>query len=86
VATGDGPAGPWVAVEDDGIGIDPEDRQRIFVPFYSRRDSGTGLGLAVTHRVVEAHGGTIEVESQPGAGARFTVRLPPLSRRPSDPG
>jgi two-component system sensor histidine kinase PilS (NtrC family) len=79
VAAGQGPAGPWLSVEDDGIGIDPADRQRIFVPFYSTREQGTGLGLATVHRVVEAHGGSIEVESEPGRGARFTVRLPPPS-------
>ena len=76
VATGRGPAGPWLSVEDDGVGIDPDDRQRIFVPFYSKREQGTGLGLATVHRVVEAHGGSVEVESEPGRGARFTVRLP----------
>lgn len=79
VATGRAPAGPWLSVEDDGVGIDPADRQRIFVPFYSTREQGTGLGLATIHRVVEAHGGSIEVESEPGRGARFTVRLPPPS-------
>jgi two-component system sensor histidine kinase PilS (NtrC family) len=86
VATGRAPAGPWLSVEDDGVGIDPGDRQRIFVPFYSTREQGTGLGLATIHRVVEAHGGSIDVESEPRRGARFVVRLPPPSRRGDEAG
>ena len=69
-----------ITVTDPGIGIEPGDLQRIFEPF--RRSSsveripGVGLGLAVTRRLVVAHGGTIEVQSQPGIGTRFTVSLP----------
>jgi len=48
----------------------------IFEPFFSRKPGGTGLGLATTARIVEDHKGTIEVESQPGQGATFTIRLP----------
>jgi two-component system sensor histidine kinase PilS (NtrC family) len=79
VSTGTEASGPWIAVEDDGVGIDPSDRQRIFLPFYSTRDRGTGLGLATIHRIVEEHGGAIELESEPGRGSRFLVRLPPPS-------
>jgi two-component system sensor histidine kinase PilS (NtrC family) len=86
VATGDGPSGPWLAVRDDGVGIDPADRQRIFLPFFSTRKDGTGLGLATTHRVIEAHGGTIDVESEPAQGACFTVRFPPPSPAGEVPG
>ncbi|MEK7861249.1 MAG: ATP-binding protein, partial [Chloroflexota bacterium] len=71
-----------VAVRDNGIGIDPADRERIFEEFQqARRDpersrEGTGLGLTLSKRFVELHGGRIWVESAPGAGSTFTFRLP----------
>ncbi len=70
--------GPWAAVDviDTGRGIDPEVQPRIFEAFYSTRPKGTGLGLSTTRRIVEAHGGSIEVSSEPGRGSQFTVRLP----------
>lgn len=67
-------------VEDHGIGIAPRDIDRIFAQFEravsSRHFAGLGLGLYVTRQLVQAHGGTITVASQPGSGATFTVRLP----------
>ncbi|HEU4402228.1 MAG TPA: ATP-binding protein, partial [Candidatus Polarisedimenticolia bacterium] len=65
-----------ITVEDDGPGIRPEDRGKIFEVFYSTRGGGTGLGLPIAARIMEAHGGAIVVESEPGRGARFTLRLP----------
>jgi signal transduction histidine kinase len=67
-----------VAIKDSGIGIDPKDIDRIFEPFFTTKGSrgGTGLGLSVTYGIVTDHGGTIEVESQPGEGSIFTVWLP----------
>jgi two-component system NtrC family sensor kinase len=67
-----------VSIKDSGIGIDPKDIDRIFEPFFTTRGSrgGTGLGLSVTYGIVTDHGGTIEVESQPGEGSIFTVWLP----------
>lgn len=64
----------WVA--DTGHGIGSADLPHIFEPFYSTKPDGTGLGLAVVHRVVQDHGGEVEVKSVPGAGSTFTLRLP----------
>ena len=64
---------------DTGSGIAPEDIEKIFDPFYTTKDigQGTGLGLTVTHRIVEEHGGAIEVANDADGGAVFTVFLPP---------
>ena len=67
-----------ICVRDDGPGITPEERQHIFDPFYSARQAGRGLGLGLSKcwRIVTNHGGSIEVASQPGRGAAFTIALP----------
>jgi two-component system sensor histidine kinase PilS (NtrC family) len=65
-------------VRDTGVGIANEDLEHIFEPFFSRKPGGTGLGLATTARIVEAHRGSIEVASQPGKGTTFTIKLPRL--------
>ncbi len=63
-------------VEDNGVGIPPEEQARIFGLFYSTRKGGTGLGLAVVERIARAHGGTIELKSEPGAGTSIGISLP----------
>ena len=65
-------------VHDDGVGITPEDRARIFAPFYTTKGpgSGMGLGLTITWRVVHALGGSVQVESEPGQGTTMILRLP----------
>jgi two-component system sensor kinase FixL len=63
-------------IEDSGPGIEPEMQARLFQPFATSKVTGMGMGLAVCQRIVEAHGGTIEVESGEGRGAAFTIRLP----------
>ncbi len=65
-----------VEVRDDGPGIPAEARERIFEVFYSKRGGGTGLGLPIARRIVEGHGGRIEVESEEGRGTTFRIHLP----------
>jgi len=65
-----------VRFEDNGPGIPAEELTRLFQPFHTTKEGGTGLGLALVHRIIEAHGGEIRVESSPGAGAAFTFVLP----------
>ncbi|HLO24528.1 MAG TPA: ATP-binding protein [Geobacteraceae bacterium] len=65
-----------ISVEDTGCGIAPENLEQIFNPFFTTRSGGTGLGLSVSYGIARDHGGTIEVESQPGTGAAFRVILP----------
>ncbi len=65
-----------VTGSDNGEGVVPDDLERIFDPFFSTRESGTGLGLALVHRVVESHGGSITVRSRRGEGSTFTLTLP----------
>ncbi len=66
----------WIRVRDNGPGIEDAQRESIFNPFYTTKGDGTGLGLALTKKVVEAHGGTIEVQSDAGWGSEFIVSLP----------
>jgi signal transduction histidine kinase len=61
---------------DTGKGIGPETQEKIFEPFFSTRSGGSGLGLPTTKRIIEAHRGTIAVESAVGKGTKFTLRLP----------
>jgi nitrogen-specific signal transduction histidine kinase len=63
-------------IADNGPGLPPDVRERLFQPFVSRRAGGVGLGLAVVHRTVQAHDGLILMDSTPGAGTVFTVLLP----------
>ena len=68
-------------VSDTGHGIDEEEMSRLFKPFYSGRgDTGLGLGLWISHNIIEGHGGSIEVESQVGQGTTFTISLPTYKR------
>ncbi len=75
-----------VVVADTGEGIEAESIDRIFEPFYSTKvgRGGTGLGLSISHDIVRRHGGTVDVDSEPGRGTRFTVRLP-LDREAVEP-
>ncbi len=65
-----------IAVKDSGPGIETAVRTRLFEPFFTTKQNGTGLGLSICRSLVHANGGTIEVESEPGSGAQFTIVLP----------
>ena len=86
---GDGYA--TLAVADDGPGLEPDVAAKVFEPFYradesrARETGGAGLGLAIVAAIVEAHGGTVRLDTAPGAGATFTVTLPLLGA-PETPG
>ncbi len=65
-----------ISIEDNGIGIPSENLERIFAPFFTTKPEGNGFGLAEVHKIIQAHGGTIEVASVEGKGSIFTIRLP----------
>jgi signal transduction histidine kinase len=65
-----------VVIRDTGTGIPPAIVKKIFLPFYTTKDKGVGMGLALAHKVITSHGGRIEVESKEGKGTTFTVMLP----------
>jgi two-component system nitrogen regulation sensor histidine kinase NtrY len=65
-----------IEVEDDGPGIAPENKERLFVPYFSTKKKGTGLGLAIVNRIVSDHNGFIRVEDNQPRGTRFVIDLP----------
>jgi two-component system, NtrC family, sensor kinase len=81
--------GDWVevTVQDSGCGIAPDIANRIFDPFFTTKQvgKGTGLGLSISYGIIKEHGGTITVESSPGKGTCFTVRLPLAERTGQQP-
>jgi signal transduction histidine kinase len=85
VAVGENLAGTeaWLRVQDNGPGIPMEHRSRLFDPFFTAKEGGTGLGLALAKKIVDAHGGKIEVGGEPGRGAEFVVTL---AKRPATGG
>ena len=73
----------WVRITDNGRGIDPDDIDQIFDLFYTSREEGTGLGLAMCRKIVDNHGGSIEVESEVGEGTEFVLVFPKTKRSDS---
>ena len=65
-----------MTVADEGGGIAPEDMEKIFQPYFTTKEAGIGLGLAITERIVKEHRGAIQVTSEPGKGTLFTIVLP----------
>ncbi len=76
----DGPGSVYLEVTDSGPGIPPEVRHKVFEPFFTTKPAGTGLGLSLCQSIVDSHHGTIEVDSQVGAGTTFRVRLTVTAR------
>ena len=66
----------WINIQDTGVGIAPENLDRLFEPFFTTKRNGTGLGLAISHRIVLEHRGLIRVQSDPGKGSMFSLSLP----------
>jgi len=81
IQTGEAGDGVWVSVSDDGAGIPPDQLNRIFEPFFTTRKKGSGLGLMIVQRIVRAHDGRIELESQVGRGTTFRIWLPLQERK-----
>ena len=91
VMSGDNLAGDevWVRVQDNGPGIDDDTRAKIWSPFYTTKESGTGLGLALSRKIVDAHGGDMELNSRPGEGTEFVLTFPkkaPANQRREERG
>jgi signal transduction histidine kinase len=73
-----------VTVEDTGVGMPPDVRRRCLEPFFTTKgDRGTGLGLAMTYGIIQRHRGAIDIETQPGEGTTFRIRLPASVDRPA---
>jgi nitrogen fixation/metabolism regulation signal transduction histidine kinase len=68
----------WVflAVQDNGAGMDEEVRRHVFTPYFTTKQKGTGLGLAIVHRIIQEHKGNILIDSTPGRGTRIEIQLP----------
>ena len=65
-----------VVIADNGPGIPPEEREKLFLPYYSTKRRGSGLGLAIVRRIIAEHGGTIDASDNEPTGTRFTIELP----------
>jgi signal transduction histidine kinase len=87
IRTRPGPLGVRIEIADDGPGISEEVKSRIFDPFFTTKPvgEGTGLGLSLSHGIIERHGGVIQVESQPGEGTNFVIDLPLVAVGDSHP-
>jgi len=75
-----------LAISDTGHGISADDRERLFLPYFSTKNRGTGLGLAIVHHILSEHGAQIRVVDNPPAGARFVVEIPAAAAVEADPG
>jgi signal transduction histidine kinase len=69
---------------DTGCGMDANTSGHVFDAFFSTKSGGSGLGLPTARKIIEAHGGSISLQSEPGRGTQFTIKLPMLARLPAD--
>jgi len=78
-----GPRGPVIdlAIADTGCGITEEDRQKIFDPFFTTKSDGVGLGLSISHGIIDEHSGVVDMESEPGKGTVFHLQFPLLEKK-----
>ena len=76
LATGSQDGQVWFSIQDSGKGMTPEVKDKIFHPFFTTKEKGTGLGLAVIHKIITDHHGLIDLETAPGEGTTITIRLP----------
>jgi two-component system, NtrC family, sensor histidine kinase AtoS len=83
LARGGGGRRVRIEIEDTGSGISPAEAEKVFDPFFTTKAEGTGLGLALTHKIIEDHGGNITFRSTPRVGTVFTVLLPVTAERPA---
>ena len=70
-----------IVIKDDGAGIATEDLSRLFEPFFTTKAKGTGLGLSVCRQITHLHGGSINIESEPGQGATVKIHLPTTQKK-----
>jgi signal transduction histidine kinase len=75
-----------ITVKDSGVGITKEQLSHLFEPFYTTKSSGTGLGLAIAYRIMQDHGGTIQVASVPGGGTMVVTQFPASIGQPDKVG
>ena len=86
VRTSDTGDGVRLDLIDTGCGMDAKTREHVFEAFYSTKRGGSGLGLPTARKIIEAHGGQIAVQSEPGRGTQFSIRLPVPARLAAEPG
>jgi signal transduction histidine kinase len=67
-----------LVIADSGCGVSPDDKEKLFLPYFSTKNRGTGLGLAIVSHIVAEHNGQIRVEDNQPVGARFTIELPAM--------
>jgi signal transduction histidine kinase len=73
-----------LVIADSGPGVSPDDKEKLFLPYFSTKNRGTGLGLAIVSHIVAEHNGQIRVEDNQPVGARFTIELPALIEEAAD--
>jgi signal transduction histidine kinase len=84
VRTSAEPHSALIEIRDTGTGIPPAQLQKIFIPFFTTKPKGHGVGLALTHRIITEHGGTLTAANASGGGAVFTIKIPSENTHASD--